>query len=238
MGTVFIVRCNERIWEPEERIIFMKRYIYRAQIKDGCLTEAIMKLRADLRPSELIREGCFMTVAVFCWELQLFLYCECKGAEIGPESIVSGVHEYLKEWPGEKEARRWVPMIEVFHFNEPGSEEHWRRKAPVESRKGRVAHLKPEMMSSYIYYHYQLQEERAFHGPKYEIIAMHENLLFGYQEFPVVVEEPVTEGKLNTQGTPKDWNDSRMDMHFQPWEDGHLYFKHIEQIFAYYEEEV
>lgn len=86
-------------------------------------------------------------------------------------------------------------------------------------------------------YHYQLQEERAFQGPKYEIIGMHENLLFGYQEFPVVKEEPVVPGRLSTKGTPEPWADSRMDLHFQPWEDdGHLYFKPIEPVFAYYEE--
>ena len=91
------------------------------------------------------------------------------------------------------------------------------------------------MASSYIYYHYQLQEERAFHGPKYEIIGMHENLLFGYQEFPAVVEEPVVPGRLRTKGTPDNWGDSRMDLHFQPWEDdGYLYFKPIETTFAYY----
>lgn len=90
------------------------------------------------------------------------------------------------------------------------------------------------MISSYIYYHYQLQEERAFTGDKYEIIAMHENLLFGYQEFPKVIEEPVVPGRLNTKGTPENWQDSCMDLHFQPWEeDGYLYFKPIEPIFAY-----
>jgi len=125
-------------------------------------------------------------------------------------------------------------MIDVFHFNEPASCGHWLRKEPVERRVGRVAHLNPEMAASYIYFHYQLQEERVFLGPKYEIIAMHENLLFGYQEFPAVVEEPVLPGKLSTTGTPTNWNDSRMDIHFQPWEDGHLYFKPIEQLFAYY----
>ena len=86
-----------------------------------------------------------------------------------------------------------------------------------------------------IFLYYEcIQEERAFLGGKYEIIAMHENLLFGYQEFPNVVEEPLAVKKLSTFGTPTNWSDSRMDLHFQPWDDGHLYFKHIEEIFAYY----
>jgi hypothetical protein len=93
------------------------------------------------------------------------------------------------------------------------------------------------MVASYIYYHYQLQEERAFLGDKYEIIAIHENMLFGYQEFPKVVEQPLAPPKLKTSGTPADWSDSRMDLHFQPWEDGHLYFKPIDPIFTFYCEE-
>lgn len=64
---------------------------------------------------------------------------------------------------------------------------------------------------------------------------MHENLLFGYQEFPKVVEDPVVPGRLSTKGTPENWTDSRMDLHFQPWDDdGYLYFKPVDQVFAYY----
>jgi len=63
---------------------------------------------------------------------------------------------------------------------------------------------------------------------------MHEDLLFGYQEFPNVVEEPVAAKRLSTKATPENWNDTRMDLHFNPWEDGYLYFKPIDQIFAYY----
>ena len=82
-------------------------------------------------------------------------------------------------------------VIDVFHFNEPASHATLVKKSARGEKGWRVRHLKPEMMSSYIYYHYQLQEERAFYGDKYEIIAMHENLLFGYQEFPKVSKSPL-----------------------------------------------
>ncbi|WP_283657409.1 hypothetical protein [Paenibacillus sp. RC343] len=107
------------------------------------------------------------------------------------------------------------------------------RKNPVERRVGRIAHLKRGMMARYIYYHYQLQEEHAFFGNKYENIAMHENLLFGYQEFHAVIEVTVIPGRLGTKGPPVPWENSRMDLHFQPWDDGYLYFKPIEPIYAY-----
>ncbi len=212
----------------------MKRMMFRAQIKNGKEDVALENMKQEEKAKRLVDDGKVMTIAAFKWQKNIFLYCECIDTEVQPEEIFSSLSDYMEDWPGKIEMRKWIPMIDVFHFNEPASEEHWKRKQSVERRVGRVAHLKPEMMSSYIYYHYQLQEERAFLGPKYEIIAMHENLLFGYQEFPNVVEEPEVTKKLTTSGTPKDWNDSRMDLHFQAWQDGHLYFKPIEQIFAYY----
>lgn len=212
----------------------MKRLIYRGQAKDGLKETIIDSMQKEQTALHLVSSGQIMTLAAYHWNDNIFLYYECVQDDIMPEVIFPEVMDYMQDWPGECLMRKWIPMIDVFHFNEPADYEHWIRKEPVELRRGRVAHLKPEMMSSYIYYHYQLQEERAFLGGKYEIIAMHENLLFGYQEFPNVVEEPIIPKKLHTSGTPANWNDSRMDLHFQPWEDGHLYFKPIEQIFAYY----
>jgi hypothetical protein len=212
----------------------MKRMIFRAQFKDGAEAAAIENMLKEQKVKDYLDSSYIMTIAAFKWEKNAFLYYECIDEEIQPEQIFTSLEDYLEDWPGEKTMRKWILMIDVFHFNAPASVEHWSRKELVEQRIGRVAHLKPDMMSSYIYYHYQLQEERAFLGPKYEVIAMHENLLFGYQEFPKVIEEPELPKKLNTSGTPENWQDSRMDLHFQAWEDGHLYFKPIEQIFAYY----
>lgn len=215
-------------------VFSLKRLIYRAQIKDGLKDEVIDMLKENNKAKKLVDDKIIMTFAAFSWNMNIFLYYECIEEEVFPEDIFTLEAEYFVDWPGKERPRKWIPMIDVFHFNEPVSKEHWLRKEGVELRKGRVAHLKPEMMSSYIYYHYGLQEERAFIGGKYEIIAMHEDLLFGYQEFPNVVEEPLAMKKLLTKGTPENWNDTRMDLHFNPWEDGYLYFKQIDQVFAYY----
>ncbi|CAM4038036.1 hypothetical protein L1N85_06940 [Paenibacillus alkaliterrae] len=212
----------------------MIRLIARAQFKEGCEGQGAEAAKLEEAVRRLIGQGELMTVGCFKWERNVFLYVECVHRLLEPEELLPGMALYLEDWPGHADKRKWIPMIDVFHFNEPAGFGHWLRKDPVERRVGRVAHLKPEMAASYIYYHYQLQEEQAFHGPKYEIIAMHENLLFGYQEFPAVVEQPVIAGKLRTKGTPENWSDSRMDLHFQPWPDGHLYFKPVEQLFAYY----
>ncbi|WP_284645048.1 hypothetical protein [Paenibacillus silviterrae] len=211
------------------------RMIYRAAWQKGQEEAGILALNESEQAKQLVKQGRLMTAAAFTWRNNLFLYYECIGQPVEPDEVAGDALPYLADWPGQAEPRKWILMVDVFHFNEPAGYEHWLRKQPVERRGGRVAHLKPEMMSSYIYYHYQLQEERAFGGDKYEIIAMHENLLFGYQEFPKVVEDPVVPGRLSTKGTPENWADSRMDLHFQPWDDdGYLYFKPVDQVFAYY----
>lgn len=214
----------------------MIRIIMRGQLQEGREEDgtAALKRAGEITVKPFIDNHSLMTAAAFRWERNVFLYYECTGVRIEPETMFPEMGVYLEDWPGHAVKRKWIPMIDVFHFNEPADNAHWARNDAVERRVGRVAHLRPEKVSSYIYYHYQLQEERAFLGPKYEIISMHENLLFGYQEFPAVVEEPVLPRKLETTGTPKDWNDSRMDLHFQPWEDGHLYFKPVETLFALY----
>lgn len=210
------------------------RVIARAQLQSGLEDQGKRAAQEELAYKQRLEKGQLMTVGCFCWERNLFLYAECVGEKLHAEDILPSVSPYLELWPGHEQPRTWIPMIDVFHFNKPASIEHWKRTGVVEKRVGRVAHLKPEMAASYIYYHYQLQEEQAFHGPKYEIIAMHENLLFGYQEFPAIVEEPALPGALQTHGTPTNWNDSRMDLHFQPWPDGHLYFKQVETLFTDY----
>ncbi|MBW4082268.1 hypothetical protein HYD27_12830 [Paenibacillus sp. S150] len=211
--------------------MLMIRVMARAQLKEDDET-AILYLQTGGEAARLIREKRLMTAAAYKWNRNVFLYYECMEEELSPEELLPGAADGLSDWPGEERPRKWISLIDVFHFNAPKDAGHWRRKSPVERQVGRVARLKPEMAASYVYYHYQLQEEQAFHGPKYEIIGIHENLLFGYQEFPAVVEEPVLPGKLSTSGTPKEWEDSRMDLHFQPWPDGHLFFKPIETLFA------
>lgn len=213
----------------------ISRKIYRGIWKEGQAAAGLQALQEDIHAKQLVQDGVLMTAAAFSWQNNVFLYYECISEQVEPANVAGAAGQYLIDWEGEAAPRKWIEMIDVFHFNEPAGYEHWLREAAVERRGGRVAHLKREKVASYIYYHYQLQEERAFHGNKYDIIAMHENLLFGYQEFPSVVEEPVVPGRLSTKGTPVPWENSRMDLHFQPWEDdGYLYFKPVETIFAYY----
>lgn len=228
---------SQSMEQSEQNARSIQRCMFRGVWKQDQQDQGQLALReaAGAAAKQLVLEGALMTAAAFVWRDSVFLYYECAGRHVEPEELAPEAVPFLFDWPGETKLRKWIPMVDVFHFNEPAGYDHWLRKTPVERRVGRVAHLKREMMASYIYYHYQLQEERGFPGDKYEIIAMHENLLFGYQEFPKVIEEPVVPGRLKTKGTPENWADSRMNIHFQPWDDdGYLYFKPVEQVFAFY----
>lgn len=163
--------------------------------------------------------GGVLGLNIYLWEGNLFVYCEGLGAPPDPHDLLAPLAPELAAWPGKSAQRLWIEMMDVFHFNEPVSPEHWRRKAPVERRDGRLGVLKPECVSSYIYYHYGLQEERTFGGDKYEIISLHENILFGYFERPEVVETPPLPPRLTTKSMPENWKDARIPDHFIRWPD-------------------
>jgi hypothetical protein len=109
-------------------------------------------------------------------------------------------------------------MMDIFHFSRPQNVEHWRRNSLVETPFARVIRLRPEMVSSYIFYHYQLQEERPGMGDKYGLITLHEDLLFFYQERPRITEEAPSAPTLQTQNTPSNWQEL-MTLHFALWND-------------------
>lgn len=79
-----------------------------------------------------------------------------------------------------------------------------------------MAALKPEQVASYVYHHYQYQEERPGDGDKYGIIGLHENLLFFYSELPATVEPTPYAGKLTTNLRPENWGEV-MEPHFRKW---------------------
>ncbi|MFD2880899.1 hypothetical protein ACFTAO_41130 [Paenibacillus rhizoplanae] len=113
-----------------------------------------------------------------------------------------------------------------FHYQQPVSAEQWKRSHTTGTPYGRVAALKPEQVASYVYHHYQYQEERPGDGDKYGIIGLHENLLFFYSELPATVEPAPYAGKLTTNLRPENWGEV-MDPHFRKWSEmgagsGHL----------------
>lgn len=188
------------------------RNVYTAQIKDGAKAAFVSALEGCARPE------CVVSLSVMCWKGRTFLYYETRDCnDLTPDGIFGELGEYLELWPGEAEGRLWVPMFDIFHYNKPVDDEEWMRHGPREPFP-MLMRIRPEMLASYIFYHFQMQEETPGMGNKYGAIYMHENLLFHYLENPDVPNTVCFEGKLKTNNTPKNWGEL-MNEHFMPWED-------------------
>lgn len=195
------------------------RSLYRAQAQPGLESVAAAHLTArqdTLLP--LVSAGQLLTATLFQWRDHFFAYWESIDQPLSLPTLLGERFDLLQPWPGDRAPRTFVPMTDIFHCQEPVDLAHWRRKQPVERIQGRITRLKPAMASSYIFYHYQLQEEKPGSFDKHCLIGMHENLLFFYQEIPPVVEALPRPGKLTTHNTPDDWHGT-MFPHFSLWED-------------------
>lgn len=195
------------------------RYVYRAQCKPGSEQDALHVLetcRESVRA--LVEAGELLSLSIFRWESHLFLYYECTRRVLRPEELYPNLAQCLELWPGEDEKRCWVPMMDIYHCAEPASVEFWKRSEPRIRPIGRVAWLKPEMVSSYIFYHFLYQEEKPGDWAKYPLIGLYENFLFFYTEGPDVRIEVPYKGKLQTSLTPPNWMEV-MKPHFIFWED-------------------
>ena len=195
------------------------RFVYRAQCHPGqeAAVGAAWRARSDAL-GDLQTDGRLLTASVFGWERHLFVYYETTDPTLTPDELAGDTGDLLESWPGHSQPRRFVPMMDIFHCGEPRDTDYWQRKSPPENVRARLTRLQPEMVSSYIFYHYQMQEERPGNFDKYCLISIHENLLFFYQEYPAVVESPPRTGKLSTHNTPDDWHGT-MFPHFLLWDD-------------------
>ncbi|WP_214628074.1 L-rhamnose mutarotase [Paenibacillus agaridevorans] len=195
----------------------MKRWMFRALWKDEQTRgEAWAQVHASALDAHLKSRK----VSVCHWFAGaggLYIYAETEEAE-EPSVIPRDMAlQFLQMWPGYPESKPAALMMDVFHDGEPASMDSWRGSRKVERRVGSLARLKPEMYSSYVYYHYQMQEERPSGFNQTYRIGAHENMLFSYFELPASLEYPKREARLKTNHTPQDWH-AVMLPHFIPWE--------------------
>ncbi len=215
----------------------MKRMLYRAQVRKGLqgqIQEAFRSVVPQLRT--LIENEQLTAVSAHCLDDFIFIYYECTGVEIEPERMFEGVIPQLLPWPGMPEERFFILMPDIFHYNQPVSREHWERSRfdPETVPWVRISYIKPEKLSSYIFYHYQFQEEKPGEGDKYGMIGLHENMLCFYLEKPFTIEKAPFSGLLTTNNTPGKWKET-MVPHFIPWPDplpGQELWKETELIFS------
>lgn len=172
---------------------------YRAVLKENvsdeqfreCIGECLVKIKNERK------KGWLLTAAMFQYKNWLFLYMEyimeekqilweSKNQIIGkiPDEWFEFMKPVLHEWPEYDGKRYWTYMYPVFWFDMPVSLECWRRKQGSEKRCGRIAVLYPDMFASYISHHHEIVEEGLLVGDRFQMISVHENILFSYFETP------------------------------------------------------
>ncbi|MCI1773213.1 MAG: hypothetical protein LKI04_04365 [Paenibacillus lautus] len=197
---------------------FIQRCLYRAELIEGDIRSRFCGKRFIQAVEDAMKREQVSRLSLFADGSRLFLYYEGHGEQVRPEILLPEANSWLAVWPGGGVERRWAAMADIFHYQAPASEQHWKRRYKDSVPYGRIARLKPEETASYVYYHYQYQEERPGDGDKYGIIGLHENMLFFYSELPATLEPAPYKGKLNTSLRPDDWA-AAMDPHFIKWEE-------------------
>lgn len=195
------------------------RNVFRAYIKPQ--TRDV--LTVDIKTNEdqlklLLEQYGWIAMSVFTYEDILILYGERRGLEANPCGLFPKIETHLLDVV-EMTGCKWRRMWDIFHYNSISCEEQWRRKIPDKNVEMRLNRVRPEMFSSYVFYHYQFQEEKTGLNDKYGIISFDDGLMSFYQEYPAEVEEYPFPGKLSTNNSPLDIWEDLMRKHFIRWED-------------------
>ena len=150
--------------------------------------------------------GCY--TALSRNENWLYLYIEANTDTVDPNALAEGP---LVAFP---DGIYWDRADEIFHYSKPMRPEQWKRKLENKEPFVRLGRLLPDKISSYIYYHYQLQEELPGDGNRYGVIYLYRDFLIFYSENP---NEPETEPHapgLPTHDSPRKIWGEIMQPHF------------------------
>jgi L-rhamnose mutarotase len=171
---------------------------------------------------------------LFRFDHQLFVYAESADPLLSL-ALPAKVTSALIDSPGDFGDQKFVPMLDIFHDAIPRVESVWREPGAPITSLGSIVYLRPEKYCSYVFYHFQLQEEGLRKFNKRYIIGALENCLFSYQELPAVIDATNHDRVLHTNISPENWVEL-MGEHFQPWPEGldiEKPWKSMEEIFSY-----
>lgn len=147
-------------------------------------------------------------VALACKDNMVFMYVEANEKTVNPDTLAEGE---LTPYP---DGKKWQRANDIYHGSKPVSESQWKRKIENKEAFFTFNRLKPEKISSYIFYHFQNQEEHLGGGEQYGIIFSFFDMLIFYQERPEERETEQIEGILKTNHTKElNWG-KLMEEHF------------------------
>lgn len=162
---------------------------------------------SDAPKSVELKPDCPYYAALAFSQNRVFLYVESNKKTVDVEELVEGdFHLYPN-------GKRWERAAEIFHYSVPMNKEQWQRKTD-KTPLFRLNKLKWDKIASYIFYHYQYQEEYPGDGDRYGVIyQIGDNLIF-YEETPLEKETEKTKGLLSTTNTPHSQWGALMEEHF------------------------
>lgn len=164
------------------------------------------------KPDGEIKKGENDLIHLFTFEDKAFMYVETENENFNADNVCS---KGLVAYP---DGTFWQEMPNVYLTSVPLSREHWARKNETKPCL-RINRLKYEKVSSYIFNHYRMQEEKWDHDrEKYDAIFILGTTLVYYAEQPRLADEEPYANSLSTQDTPWDTWASLMTEHFKPWE--------------------
>lgn len=201
----------------------MQRLLFYSQLRQGMVSELQQIVNTD---ASVLREewtaAQLSNVTVFTSDLYVCVYAEAVGGPTWDWPV--SYDRYLEKWPIEPDRssemlhRLSIPMIDVFHDGLPVDADSWEGSRPGSERIGSIAKLKPEMVSSYIFYHYQKQEETPDSFNSSYMIGSMGRLLFSYHESPSWTSTTKRQGLLSTKLSPSNWHEVMLP-HFELWEE-------------------
>lgn len=213
--------------------------IYRHQLKARINNDSVDTFSRILKEEKHQIEASLSAAGInlfklFRFENLLFVYAESAEPVLNLE-LPANVTSALVDSPGDFGDHKFVPMLDIFHDAIPRVESAWREPGAPITSLGSIVYLRPEKYCSYVFYHFQLQEEGLRKFNKRYIIGALENCLFSYQELPAVIDATNHDRVLHTNVSPENWVEL-MGEHFQPWPEGldiEKPWKNMEEIFSY-----
>lgn len=194
---------------------------YKAIIADGMADDLqnFLKGREAYVKRAFFETDKIMNANLFQNKNEVYIYIESIDGEMAPGILFDGIQPFLLDWP-EGDDKKFRRMTSIFHFNEPQSVSHWRRKTKPDYCFGMIANVIPDLIARYVFYHYQFQEEQPGSGDKYGRIFLSGDNAFYYGEIPELYEPALYDGALKTHNTPEgeQWQ-KIMGSHFIWWDE-------------------
>jgi hypothetical protein len=159
---------------------------FRGCLKSGIDQDSFLLSTAEVneRARDLVKKNVLWNASAFIHGNMIFLYEEAAEGFETPGNFLKPLEQYLKPWPEADGDCFFAPMYPVYYHDRADDPEDWEKNRTGKKRIGRIAFLKPEKLTSYVYWHTAIVKEGLFKGDKYQFISIHENVLFSYFEEP------------------------------------------------------